>query len=228
MSNKKVLIYSVSGRINDIDWIDNYEATDNITEAQIVVFPGGADVNPDLYGFREHPATYTSRMADERDIAALKAMKPNQLAVGICRGAQFLCVANGGKLIQDVHGHALGYTHEVVEYDKLYGAIKADGKKLQTSSLHHQMMYPYNLQFDDYDLLYVSFVGRDLSGLDLSKDGKRLRTEYIKSYGEPEVVLFHKGNNPKCLAIQGHPEMMRHECTFVKEMNNIINNLLNK
>ena len=74
---------------------------------------------------------------------------------------------------------------------------------------------------------YVSFRGHCFKGADLAKDGSRLDVTAFEQWGEPEVVIFHRGG-PVSLAIQGHPEMMRHDCIFVKEMNNIINDLLNK
>lgn len=43
--------------------------------------------------------------------------------VGICRGAQFLNVMAGGKMIQHVEGHAIHGTHEIVVTD-VYGGVK--------------------------------------------------------------------------------------------------------
>lgn len=43
---------------------------------------------------------------------------------------------------------------------------------------------------------------------------------------EPEIILYHKPNLPKCLAIQGHPEYMRSESPIVIRLNEIIDNLL--
>ena len=215
----KILVYSVSGWINDVEWITDYEITDDIEKAKIVVFPGGADVNPKLYGFGLHPNTHYSDAADSRDLAAWKKLKPEQLAVGICRGAQFLCVANGGKLIQDVSGHAIGRTHAI-------RTTMSPTIELQAISLHHQMMYPFNLSNNDYTMLYSSFCASDISNIATDDAGKRLNLDPVYSFGEPEVVLFHKNNSPMCLAIQSHPEMMRIESSFVKEMNKLIVNLL--
>lgn len=218
----KILVYSVSGYEGDVDWISNYEMTDKIEEAQVVVFPGGADIDPKLYGFEEHPKTYYSKSADERDLAAYNKMNKDQLAVGICRGAQFLCAMNGGKLIQDVKGHSIGKTHQI--YTKQRPQIE-----LHAISLHHQMMYPFNLPDDDYTLLYVASCGTDHENIthDL-KTGRRLDLNRLFERGEPEVVLFHKENTPLGLAIQSHPEMMRVDSGFVKEMNKIITKLLEK
>lgn len=115
MKNKKLKVFSVSGYEHDVNWIDNIEVVNKIENADIVVFPGGADVDPKLYDNKRLSGTYTSVYADERDLDAWNKMKPNQLAIGICRGAQLLTVLNGGMLIQDVDNHAIGYTHTIIE-----------------------------------------------------------------------------------------------------------------
>lgn len=219
MSNK-ILVYPVSGFEGDVNWILNSKITNDIQKADIIVFPGGADVNPKLYGFKEHPSTYISEYSDKRDIVAYEAMRPDQLAVGICRGAQFLCVMNGGKLIQNVKGHAIGRTHPI-------RTVQSPTIELQALSLHHQMMYPFNLPDDCYTMLYKSNCGYEYCD-SVSENGKPLNLDFVYDYGEPEVVVFHKENKPIGLAIQSHPEMMRLESGFVKEMNNIIVELLKK
>ena len=53
---------------------------------------------------------------------------------------------NGGKLVQNVKGHATGFTHGITDGDKIY----------QITSTHHQMQYPFDLNKDDYDILFKS------------------------------------------------------------------------
>jgi hypothetical protein len=40
---------------------------------------------------------------------------------------------------------------------------------------------------------------------------------------EAEIVLYHVKDKPCCLAVQGHPEMMRAEAPVIKMLNNLIN-----
>lgn len=118
---------------------------------------------------------------------------------------------NGGKLIQDVKGHCLEHTHSIINMN--------NNHEYEITSTHHQMQYPFDLDSKDFTPLYVSkFCSYNYQG-----DG----IDPNKIIYEPEIVLYHKLNFPKCLAIQGHPEYMRHESPIVKEINNIINNLLN-
>src|SRR5262245_24070299 len=77
---------------------------------RIVFFCGGADVSPSLYG--ERPASRTlgvevARDQQERELF-LRARAANLPMIGICRGAQFLCVMAGGRLCQHLDGHCLG------------------------------------------------------------------------------------------------------------------------
>lgn len=125
--------------------------------------------------------------------------------------AQFLCVMNGGLLVQHVSNHALWETHEIYELDT--------SKSYDITSTHHQMQYPFNLNSNDYDLLFCS-----ANRLSKYYEGEGIDKEMIQF--EPEVVLYHKDKYPKCLAIQGHPEYMRSESPIIIRLNQIINNLL--
>lgn len=100
---------------------------------------------------------------------------------------------NGGLLVQNCYNHAIGYTHGITNGNMTY----------QITSTHHQMQYPYNLDGKDYSLLYIADEMR--SG-DYEGDG--INEDTIYSLGEPEIVLYHKKGLPKCLAVQGHPEMI--------------------
>ena len=82
------------------------------------MFIGGSDVTPMYYGHNKEPYTSinTERDIEEFDIFS-QASALNKKCIGICRGAQFLCVASGGKLIQDMHHPSL-HTIKVINNDK--------------------------------------------------------------------------------------------------------------
>ena len=128
--------------------------------------------------------------------------------------AQFLCVMNGGKLVQHCTGHAIGYTHAIAEKSR----GDEDRMEYQITSTHHQMQCPYNLNRSHYDLLYTS--------ADMRSDRyEGLRDNFKNSillHGEPEIVLYHAPGKPKCLAIQGHPEMMPHDAPVCEMLRNLI------
>lgn len=121
---------------------------------------------------------------------------------------------NGGKLIQDVKNHALYGTHPIID--------TATEKVYEITSTHHQMQFPYKLPSNCYKILmYSKNQGFRYMGLNLSED------ELIQlACCEPEVVLYTQPNKPKCLAIQGHPEMMiNHDAPIIEKLNEIIETL---
>lgn len=185
-------------------WIKDHELVDNLEDADIVMFTGGEDVDPSLYGCEKHETTYSYLKRDLAEKAAFEQVKPHQLCVGICRGSQFLCVMNGGLLIQNVNHHASFGTH----------AIKSLGSPAtyEITSTHHQMQYPFNLSENWYDVLYYAQRRSDYY------EGDKIEYPPV----EPEIVLYHRPGYPKCLAIQGHPEMMRDEAPVIKMLNTLI------
>lgn len=196
---------------NYANWLPNAEIVKSIQEADLVLFSGGEDVTPSYYGQKEGSQTYSNVARDKKEaewyIRAIKAGKP---MLGICRGSQFLTVMNGGKLIQHVSKHA-GTLHP----------IKTEDKRVYTvNSTHHQMMYPYNLDNEDYRVIAWA---EGLSTTYLDGDDKEISDEagVLKEvlFPEPEVVFYP---NTRCLCIQSHPEMHN----FPKETINYFKELL--
>lgn len=168
-----------------------------VEEADLVLFTGGADVHPSLYGEDMHPSSRTSIHRDRQDIqvfeAAMSALIP---MVGICRGGQFLNVMNGGKMWQDVDNHAVGGTH--IMYTN-------DNRKMNVSSTHHQMMRAGN---DGHILGYCV----DLATYkETVVDGELVRLEFDDADLDIEVLHYPDTN---CVCFQPHPEYLdkEHPC----------------
>lgn len=106
----------------------------SLDEADVCVFVGGADVDPSLYGHVRWATTTVNRVQDIRDIEVYAYCQGYGIPmVGVCRGAQFLHVMNGGILYQDVDGHV--GDHSI--------SITGTGEFIQkTPSVHHQMCAP--------------------------------------------------------------------------------------
>ena len=109
-----IKVYVVGGDVRYAKFIDNYEIVPKLEEADIVLFTGGEDVYPGLYGEEAQPATHFNLDRDLYEKLVYKKVSTKQLCVGICRGAQFLAVMNGSKLVQHVSGHAIAGTHNVI------------------------------------------------------------------------------------------------------------------
>ena len=105
-----------------------------IEKGDVVIFHGGSDINPELYG--ETPDAHTGYPDNRRDsfeVAAFnKAKSVGAFCFGICRGAQLLTVLHGGKLKQHIEGHN-GTMHTLKT---------KDGSVIRANSCHHQQCVP--------------------------------------------------------------------------------------
>lgn len=114
-----------------------------------VVFSGGGDLDPALYGADPHPETDAPRKA--RDAAELRmmeaALERDMPVLAICRGSQVFNVARGGNLVQHLpetvghekHKHRPGQfsDHDVtVAPQSRLGALL--GEHAPVKSHHHQ------------------------------------------------------------------------------------------
>ena len=114
-----------------------------------IIFSGGADVDPTVYGSEPHPETdVPQRHRDAGELALLRAALARDMPVlAICRGFQLLNVARGGDLVQhlpeevghDEHKQTPGvfavHPVEVKEGTRLASVI---GARSDVTSHHHQ------------------------------------------------------------------------------------------
>jgi putative glutamine amidotransferase len=114
-----------------------------------VLFSGGSDLDPELYGQEAHPET--KGVVPERDRAELAllqaALARDMPVLAVCRGSQVLNVALGGDLVQHLpevvgdekHKHTPGEyaDHDVtVEPETRLGSLLGDHAPVK--SHHHQ------------------------------------------------------------------------------------------
>jgi len=187
---KEIKVYHVQGYSNYSCWIPNKKIVSNLDDADVVVFEGGEDIDPNFYKNPQpkHRFTHHNTERDIYEIAVYKkALSKNKFILGICRGSQFICSQQeNGMLVQ--HQPNPSFLHEIKTFDN---------KNLIISSTHHQAMYPYKMNKEDYNILawtenYLKF----------HEDGNE---EELNPEKECEIVYFPK---VKSLGIQGHPEMI--------------------
>lgn len=195
-----------------LPYVDNDgHAAEALSNLDGIVFAGGVDVNPSLYG--EAVDEKCGEICDIRDISEgfyVKAAINTKLPVlGIYRGIQAINVFLGGSLYQDIPSqvencinHQKGATHEItVAPESLLYEIMGYGK-ITVNSYHHQA---------------IKNMAKGLVPVAVSDDGII------------EAVEFEGRKNS--LAVQYHPEVSfeSDECSkrlfswFVKECENFKN-----
>lgn len=120
---------------------------------------------------------------------------------------------NGGILVQNCHNHALNFTHPI---------SNDAGATYDITSTHHQMQYPFTISPKFYEILYSCSTRSDVY------EGDGVNPEQICERGDVEIVEYHVPHKPRCLAIQGHPEMMPDNAPVIAMLNELIENSLNK
>lgn len=161
-------------------------------DADIVVFTGGADVTPSLYNEKEHPSTFSDKYRDRDDINLYNLCYEKGIPmVGVCRGAQFLSVMNGGKLYQDVNKHHGAHLIRTTR----------DGHILTTSSVHHQMVRPNTSM--GMEVLAVAPLSASATSRWLNP------TDELPGQMEDVEAFFYR--DTLSLGFQGHPEYRGYE-----------------
>ena len=95
-----------------------YTTVDSIDEADIVQFTGGADISTKFYNQHEHPTTFTSPGRDREEYtASVEGKQKGKFLAGVCRGGQLLNALSGGNMYQDVKGHGIHGTHDMLDVE---------------------------------------------------------------------------------------------------------------
>lgn len=153
-----------------------------------IMFTGGSDVDPGLFGEAPHPTTKVNPKRDAAELLLLRAAIDMDLPLlGICRGMQLMAVAYGGKLHQhlpDVLGHdghrptsGPKFGHHGVRVRPGSRAHAILGDELVVNSFHHQGV-------------------RDVGGLDAVG----------WSTGDDLVEIVEDPRRAFAVAVQWHPE----------------------
>lgn len=153
-----------------------------------IVLTGGGDVEPVAYG-AEHDGSskYTDAERDAWDTRLMRMVVAREIpTLGVCRGLQVANVAFGGTLVQHLDGHEADH----LAYDTAHTVVVEPGTRLaallghgeaEVNSLHHQA---------------VETLGPGIRAVATSADGV---VEAIELEGSDHF-----------LAVQWHPELLRH------------------
>lgn len=168
-------------------------AASSVEEADLVVFSGGSDISPSLYGQQRLPCTHPDKERDDRCVRIMDDCLTNGIPMfGICRGMQFLHAMAGGELYQDVRNHGGGNHNIITNTQEVFAA----------SSIHHQMC-----KEDPMICLPLAYAAE--SGLGATY------VSWVKTYGRNEK--YSDGHRDleaaayprmRAFAVQGHPELL--------------------
>jgi gamma-glutamyl-gamma-aminobutyrate hydrolase PuuD len=128
----------------------SHEGVDETLDAlDGLLFSGGSDLDPDLYGAEAHPETNGVRLERDRaELALLEAALARDMPVlAVCRGSQVLNVARGGDLVQHLpevvgdekHKHTPGvFADHDVDLKEGTRLQRLLGDRAPVKSHHHQ------------------------------------------------------------------------------------------
>jgi putative glutamine amidotransferase len=189
--SKKILVVNGPGYGRALEGLGEIvsniqEFTENPENYKLVLFSGGADVSPSLYGHTSpNNLCGTNPDRDVQEAYIFKvALEHGIPMVGICRGSQLLNVLSGGVMIHHLDHH--GSEHPMTT---------ASGEIIRVTSTHHQMSVPS----DKGHIIAWSTERR-------SKRYYGDKDLPIK-YTGPEVEAIYYPDT-KVFAVQYHPEYM--------------------
>jgi gamma-glutamyl-gamma-aminobutyrate hydrolase PuuD len=169
------------------------------TNKQVHILWGGIDWDPSWYNEkRQDNCGWSNIKRDERELTEIDYyVRHNIPIIGICRGAQGLCIADGGKLIQHI---------DIQLGQKLIKEVATDFN-YKIEKTHHQVC-----------------VLRPYDPNDKENNPQLLAYSTYKDTLIPEVVYYPTLN---AIGIQGHPEIMPYNHPTNLWLFDLINKKLN-
>jgi putative glutamine amidotransferase len=163
-----------------------------------ILFAGGNDVSPHLYGQEPYPTTkHVSDFRDQTELQLMKwALEDGKPMLCICRGMELLNIVQGGTLWQDVHKDipgTLDHNHST---------------KLQTLiDTSHALRLKPDSQLAD--ILGTETIGTNAHHHQAIKDlGKDIVPVAWTSDDIIEAIELDQKHNTYAIGVQSHPESL--------------------
>lgn len=155
------------------------------------LFPGGPDIQPELYDQMRLPVCGESNPArDALELPLIRAVcETEKPLLCICRGMQLLNVAFGGTLVQDITKEQ-EYPHS----DFVHRATATHPVQLEPGSWLYRLFASDSISVNSMHHQAVDILGSGLQAAAHSPDGF--------------VEAIQSADHPFCLAVQWHPEHM--------------------
>lgn len=170
---------------------------DYADHVQGVLFQGGNDLSPSLYGEENTFSTGLQPYRDYVEYAFMKLCIDHKMPVfGICRGMQLLNVVQGGTLYQDLEASSLNKHMDTAngaftEKDMNDVAHLSHGIIPMSGGILHDLYGAEALDVNSYHHQGIRLLGKDL------------RVEALSDEGLVEAI---SGEGGKYFGVQWHPE----------------------
>jgi len=161
-----------------------------------IVFSGGHDLDPDLYGQRWHPqAEHIDPVRQRFELALMAEVEKRRLpTLGICLGSQLMNVYRGGSLHQFLPDVARPWA---IEHRKMDGVPGRHPMKLDAGSALGRAIGRAEISVNSHHKQAADRLGRGLKVVATAPDG------IIEGFEDPSFPLF--------AAVQWHPERLADE-----------------
>jgi putative glutamine amidotransferase len=179
-----------------------------------MIFPGGADIHPALYG--QHPdasvdLAWVDESFDRFQLEWARWALTRQIPVlGICRGMQVLNVAAGGTLIQDIPSSGTNLDH-------------APARVLADPSLRPDPVHPIGIDLQSHlgQLLGINrLMVNSIHHQSLHYLGEGFQSVAWADDGVVEAI--EKPHAPWQRGVQFHPEDMREQPVFQRLFDRLV------
>lgn len=182
------------------------QQTEVIDDLDLLVLPGGKDVDPSRYNFipgffTGHPDVFLEHF--DKNVL-YKYIKHGTPIFGICRGLQTLNVSFGGTLIQHLHNHPYSGSR-----NELTHIVTVDSNSINKIDYLKDMPIPKNLKTNSLHHQAIDELGVDLVPI-----------ARCKGYGKTIEAIAHK--NLPIVAVQYHPEEI-HDNFAISLVNCLLN-----
>ncbi|HEV2423709.1 MAG TPA: gamma-glutamyl-gamma-aminobutyrate hydrolase family protein [Terriglobia bacterium] len=170
-----------------------------------ILFAGGEDVDPMLYGeTKKYDNVNVNRARDEFERGLLHSALDRRLPIlGICRGVQLINVEFGGTLYQDLGEEFVPeFEHQQAEAGRGRGELTHTVTVTEPESLLHQSVQG-SCRVNSLHHQAIKYLGRGLKVSAHSEDGL---VEAVEAAGD----------YPFLLAVQWHPEELTEHAEQMK------------
>src|SRR5882724_4034341 len=161
-----------------------------------MLFSGGNDLDPSVYGEIYHPKAVPIDPARQRfEMALLEEVEKRRMpALGICLGSQLMNVYRGGSLTQFIPEENRA---PVIEHRKTDDIAPRHAVRVEPASLVAQAVGKIDIDANSSHKQAVKRLGRGLRVIGIAPDG------VIEGVEDPSYPLF--------LGVQWHPERLHEE-----------------